>query len=670
MACTSDCLENVCGDGEIGPGEACDDGNTDETDACLNACVAASCGDGHVYGAREECDEGPLNSDTTMCTASCKLATCGDGLVLDGVEDCDDGNLDDFDTCTSICTNIQAPELQLSFSQVKQFEFSWAAVLGAEYYQLHESADGMIPFVQVGGDIMGESVALTMPLHFRIHARYKLLACKGDVCIESPEVEVVSTLAAAVGYFKASNTGINDEFGVSVALSEDGNTLAVGAPREDSAATGIDGDQANDGATNGGAVYVFVRNGGTWSQQAYVKASNTDIGSVFGWRVALSADGNTLAVGARSEDSNATGVGGDQENNDAVGSGAVYVFVRNRGVWSQQAYVKASNTGADDGFGTSVALSGDGNTLAVGARWEDSSATGIDGDQASDADKDSGAAYVFVRTGGVWSQQAYVKASNTDVNDGFGVSLALSGDGNTLAVGAYFEDSGATGIDGDQANHDAANSGAIYVFVRTGGVWSQQAYVKASNTETLDRFGENVALSGDGNTLAVAAPDEDSTATGIDGDQGNSSFMSGAVYVFVRNGESWSQQAYVKASNTNSGDNFGSGVALSEDGNVLAVGARGESSDATGIGGNQASDTNENSGATYVFVRDGGIWSQQAYVKASNTDSGDAFGINVALSGDGNTVAVAAAVERSNATGVGGDQANNLASGSGAVYLY
>ncbi|OGA88286.1 MAG: hypothetical protein A2Z90_23140 [Burkholderiales bacterium GWA2_64_37] len=474
-----------------------------------------------------------------------------------------------------------------------------------------------------------------------------------------------------MGYFKASNTGAGDQFGYGVALSGDGNTLAVGVLLEDSNATGINGDQANDAASQAGAVYVFTRSGSTWSQQAYVKASNTQSGDRFGTSVALSGDGNTLAVGAHLEDSNATGINGDQANNSANNAGAVYVFTRIGSTWSQQAYVKASNTGADDHFGFSVALSDDGNTLAVGAYWEASNATGINGDQANNSASAAGAAYVFIRSGSTWSQQAYVKASNTQSGDLFGTSVALSRDGSTLAVGAYWEASNATGINGDQANNSASAAGAVYVFIRSGSTWSQQAYVKASNTQSGDLFGFSVALSSDGSTLAVGAFWEASNTTGINGDQANdAASQAGAVYVFIRSGSTWSQQAYMKASNTQSGDRFGTSVALSGDGNILAVGGYGEASNANGINGNQANNSASAAGAAYVFIRSGSTWSQQAYVKASNTGANDYFGHSVALSGDGNTLAVGAISEASNATGINGNPADNSASNSGAVYVY
>ena len=157
------------------------------------------------------------------------------------------------------------------------------------------------------------------------------------------------------------------------------------------------------------------------------------------------------------------------------------------------------------------------------------------GDQADDSAEDAGAVYVFVRDGqNVWSQQSYIKASSPDWVNEFGWSLALSQDGTLLAVGAPGEAGGTTGIGDDLGGISAEYAGAAYVFVRDGqSAWSQQAYVKASNTEFLDYFGYSVALSGDGTHLAVGAPGEDSSATGIGGDQlDDSAPDSGAVYLY------------------------------------------------------------------------------------------------------------------------------------------
>jgi hypothetical protein len=197
---------------------------------------------------------------------------------------------------------------------------------------------------------------------------------------------------------------------------------------------------------------------------------------------------------------------GSTPDETALGAGAVYVFTRSTGVWAQQAYVKASNTEASDQFGYSIALSGDGNTLAGGAYTEDSAAIGIDGDQTDNTADSSGAVYVFTRSTGIWSQQAYVKASNSEAGDNFGISsLALSSDGNMLAVSSPSEASNSLGINGGVTDNSALWSGAAYLFARNGGVWSQQAYIKAPNTEAEDRFGQSVALAGDGSVLAVGA---------------------------------------------------------------------------------------------------------------------------------------------------------------------
>ncbi|MBA3471087.1 MAG: integrin [Herpetosiphonaceae bacterium] len=466
-------------------------------------------------------------------------------------------------------------------------------------------------------------------------------------------------------YLKASNTQSEDLFGYAVAI--DGDTVVVGVNQEDSAAIGVDGNQQDNSADGAGAVYVFVRSNAqgapAWSQQAYLKASNTDAGDNFGYAVAV--DGDTIVVGAWREASAATGVNGNQQDNTAFGSGAAYVFVRSNAqgapAWSQQAYLKASNTDADvgDQFGAAVAI--DGDTIVVGAYGEESGASGVNGNQQENTAPMAGAAYVFVRTNTAWIQQAYLKASNPEANDIFG--LAVTVDSDTIVVGAYIEDSAATGVDGNQQDNSSSGSGAAYVFVRTGTVWSQQAYLKASNTNSFDLFGCSVAI--DGDTIVVGAWHENSGATGVNGDQQDTSVASsGAAYVFVRTGTVWSQQAYLKASNSGYGDLFGS---VNLDGNTIVVGSIREDSAATGVNGNQADNSSSNAGASYVFTRTGTVWSQLAYIKASNSDSDDQFGAAVAV--EGSTIVIGATTEASSAIGVDGNQQDNTAFNAGAAYI-
>jgi len=441
-------------------------------------------------------------------------------------------------------------------------------------------------------------------------------------------------------YLKAANRGSLDAFGTAVAVS--GETAVVGAPYECSNATGVNANGYNESALDAGAAYVFVRSGGLWVQQAYLKASNAGAHDSFGWSVAISGD--TIVVGALLEDGSATGINGDQASDDAVASGAAYVFTRSGGTWTQQAYLKASNSQAADLFGSAVAVSG--NTVVVGANREDSNATGVNGNGASNSADRSGAAYVFSRTGSTWTQQAYLKASDTAIAAEFGGSVGISG--TSIVVGAPL------------ANGD---SGAIYLFNRSGSTWSQAARLTASNAAPAARFGYSVAISGD--TVAAGASGEASAATGVNGNQGDSSAPgAGAAYVFQRAGASWLQQAYLKPSNTGAADCFGETLCL--DGDKLVVGAFGEDSPASGVDGNGSGNTAESSGAAYYFSRTAGAWMQEGYLKASNTETGDWFGAAVAVSGD--TILIGSERECGSGVGVNGVQNGNGATGSGAVY--
>jgi len=321
-------------------------------------------------------------------------------------------------------------------------------------------------------------------------------------------------------FVKAAIPGESDLFGDVIALS--GNTLVVGAFREDgSLVAGIPNEMDNS-APDAGAVYVFVRDENGWTQQAYLKASNAEAGDFFGG--ALSISGDTLIVGARNEGSHAVGINADQNDNSAPRSGAVYVFVRENGVWSQEAYLKASNAESQDFFGISVSL--DGDLLAVGASWEAGGTAGVGGDETDNSIPKAGAVYVFARENGVWSQEAYLKSSHPE-DDRFGGSVALSG--NLIAVGATSEDGGSTGVGGNPLDNSKSGAGAVYLFRKDAGIWAQEAYIKASNSDRGDRFGSSLDL--EGTTLIVGSPQEAGGSTGVDGDEAdNSKISSGAVY--------------------------------------------------------------------------------------------------------------------------------------------
>ncbi len=497
-----------------------------------------------------------------------------------------------------------------------------------------------------------------------------LAACAPD---PGTEVRTPSTETTApsgwnqVGYIKARSPGAADQFGHAIALSADGTTLAVGAPMDPSPVTGVhadDPDPSDDSAYSSGAVYVYERAGEGWSQQAFIKASNTGSNDQFGAALALSGDGNTLAVSAHFEDSEARGVNGDPDDDSLSQSGAVYVFTRTGSTWSQDAYIKASNTGEPeegDTFGYSVALGDDGRTLAVGAPSEDSAASGVDGNESDNSAIAAGAVYVFARPGdGTWSQQAYIKTSNPRANVLFGYSVALDGSGGTLAAGAYDEDGG---------------RGAVYIFTRSGDRWSEQTRLQASNAEPGDSMGAWVAISDDPITVAAGAADEDSFLTGPNpGDQGGADQITntsaGAAYVFAAAGETWSQQAFIKASNAGHEDWFGVRLALSGDGNTLVVGAPNEDSASTAFAGDQDDDSAQEAGAVYVYTASGGIWNDPVYVKGSNTEEFDEFGSSVALNRDGTVLAVGARFEDSASGDFNVNEADNGAPDSGAAYVF
>lgn len=316
----------------------------------------------------------------------------------------------------------------------------------------------------------------------------------------------------------ASDAGAADSFGIAVAIS--GDTAVIGAHRDD------------DNGSDSGAAYVFIRSGTTWSQQQKLAASDGALNDLFGFSVAVSGD--TVVISAHLDD--------DAGNN----SGSAYVFTRSGTTWSQQAKLTAGDAAANDNFGRSVRV--DGDTAVIG----------VDGDD--DNGNASGSAYIFIRNGTTWNQQAKLTASDGAEFDSFGWSVALSGD--TVIISAI--------RDAD----NGSSSGSAYIFTRSGTTWSQQAKLTASDGAENDRFGESVASSGD--TVIISARDDDN---------GNDS---GSAYIFTRSGTTWSQQAKLTADDSTAGDLFGWSVAVS--GETAVIGAPSDD------------DNGSNSGSAYVFT--------------------------------------------------------------------
>jgi hypothetical protein len=374
----------------------------------------------------------------------------------------------------------------------------------------------------------------------------------------------------------AANGAATDYLGQSVFLSGDGLTALVGAYQDDTPA-----------GANAGSAYVFVRSESSWSQQAQVTAGDGAAGDNLGIAVSLSSDGNTALVGSSGDD---TPAGTD--------AGSAYVFGRSGGSWSLQAKLTAADGEASDDFGISVSLSGDGSTALVGAFFEDTPAA------------NTGCAYVFVRSGSSWTQQAKLTVADGAVGDYFGCSDSLSGDGNTALVGAYNDDTPA-----------GANAGSACVFVRSGSSWSQLPKLTASDGAANDSFGSSVSLSSDGATALVGASGDDAAA----------GLNVGSAYVFVWDGSTWSEQSKLTAADGAFNDYFGCSVSLNSDGSAALVGANGDDT----LAGADA-------GSAYVFVRSDTTWSEQAKLTAADAAAADSFGFGVSLADSGDMALVGA----------------------------
>jgi hypothetical protein len=328
-------------------------------------------------------------------------------------------------------------------------------------------------------------------------------------------------------------------------------------------------------------------------QQAKFTDATNDAGASFGWSVALSADGDTALIG------------GPDDAAVASEDGAAWVFTRSGSSWTQQAKLidTLDNAGATSDaaarFGYSVALSADGNTALIGGESDSAVAT------------DDGAAWVFARSGSAWNQQAKLTDATNDAGAEFGYSVALSADGTTALIG------------GPDDSAVAADDGAAWVFTGSGSTWTQQTKLTDTTNDAGAEFGYRVALSADGNTALIGGPHDAAVASD-----------DGAAWVFTGSGSSWTQQAKLidtldnAGATSDAGANFGTGVALSADGNTALIGGPDDSVVAT------------DDGAAWVFTRSGSTWTQQARLTDATYDAGARFGYSVALSTDGTSALI------------------------------
>lgn len=333
-----------------------------------------------------------------------------------------------------------------------------------------------------------------------------------------------------------------------------------------SGTTAVVGSTYDDlpGVSHAGTAIVYVPSGsGTYVEQAVLSAADPTPNSFFGIAVAISA--NTIAVGCTH--------GWDNSGNPDVGS--VYVFVRSGTTWTQQAKLFETTGGPLKSYGYSLSLSGD--TLAVGARWDD-----------HDGLTNAGAVYVYTRTGTTWTLEQELTASDADNYDTFGFSVSLSGE--SLAVGSYLKDRA--------PNPDA---GGVYVYTRAAGTWTEQAALEGAGATLSEQVGYAVALEGD--LLVAGAP-------GLDGAGVTDR---GGARVFTRAGTAWTEVATLFAADSLAGDQLGDSLAL-ESGTLV-------------MGASQADiGALVDAGAFYVFTGSGATWTERTKGQPTTPAAGALFG--------------------------------------------
>lgn len=564
------------------------------------------------------------------------------------------GIMADQDLSIPVTCRIATARLNdLTFPDIKTFGFSWANVDDANHYILEEDPDGAegpAGYSQLAQITAQQDTTLSyqhrVPLHERLNAQYLLSTCysgdatdchDGTPLVIDTESKAIDHLVDAIGYVKASDTknaGDSDQFfGYSISLTDDGTWLAVGAPQRDLVSS------STEKHSNAGAVYLYHYTpevGWLWQTKLLSKAPTT--GGQFGVAVSLSGDGSYLAVGETGRNSS---------------KGAAHIYQQDdSNNWQLATTLTATNADKDDHFGTVLSFNKDGTTVAIAAPDEDSKATGVNGKQDNNGAEESGAVYIVERDPDKsWSAQAslhrtYIKAAVTETSgDNFGLALSLSGDGSTLAVGAPFNDN----------DEESRDSGAAFLYRHTPDQtdrWQAVATITVNNAAGGLQFGSALSLNEDASVLAVTAWHSDD---------------SGSVYLYRGSAQSasWGFEQEIRPEHLIANSGFANALSLSNDGTKLAIGGsfilmhRGtirvsSAADSSSYTGIQAFDVTASldggkpeSGAAYLYKYASSGWQPELYIKAPNTDGGDHFGVAIALSADGGTLAVGAISEDS-----------------------
>jgi hypothetical protein len=506
-----------------------------------------------------------------------------------------------------------APHLTVG-TDIKQLIFDWDGVSGATHYRLLQKV-GSGSFRTLIDNIPASNTQATLSVAVHLHSwsllRYAVAACDSSGCTNSNTVFPQNLKADAIGYFKASNTEtipryFGDGFGYFLVLSDDGRTLAVSALSEDSNATGVNGNQANNSSAWSGAVYVFRRVTGGWRQQAYIKAPVNQPDQAFGmnWAsqnppLAFNADGSLLAVGATR-----------QNVSEHVAAGSVYIY--RRSPWLQRWTLVATLTSPAPqvmaNFGATLDMSLDGRTLKV--------------DEVGPFSETPPRTHVFVLRDATWQHAATLQPG---VPGRQCPITRLSRDGDTLV----------------SACNSAATAGAqLETRKRVGDTWMQVA----EQPLPYDLSHSGLVLDEQGGAMGLQEVD----------DQGNYTVglyqWTGADWVRERQFTPLGPDGFV------GNYAYGSVLSLNRAGNLLAIANPGEG----GIGAINLWRRDD-------LAR---TWSLRGVINAPNPGSMDIFGSALSFCGTGQALAIGAGQEDRNARGINGDRTNNASTDAGAAYLY
>lgn len=552
-----------------------------------------------------------------------------------------------------------APEnLSITPEPVKQFIVSWDLVEDSTYYRLYENTDGMSGYQLVADDITETSYAFEVALYEKLNASYLVQACnEGGCSVDSDAVYVGDNLNDAIGYFKppvtaSSSAGLGQLYG-GFAMSADGNTLAVNISLdlEGREITSGNADAEMEDASS--AIYIYRKN-----DQGWLKTDTIEVDYVTFSDMTLSADGNVLVVGDIFDGSGSLGVRDAPGTGSLPYSGAAHIY-RYADSWQREAFVKPSILRENDRFGDQVQLSHDGNTLFVSATFDKVLATGVHYENLSSLTTMNvgyvGAVYAFTYTNNGWVEEAYIKGNNTELtvpSASLGSSLAVSADGQTLAVGdsgyaesptekiyssvhfykyiegtwqaagmmnspnpeqgSAFGAAVALSADGSvlavsesydlRFSYPDRSMGRLHMYERADAdTWELVKTITPPEGLRANRFGSSLAMSGDGAKLAVCAPSENYGGVGISEQPANETTgWHGVAYIFSQE-DDWVNSVYVQAPHLNASQGFCEQIALSEDGDTLAIGAPREDGSAEGINGGAFDTDAPNSGALYLY---------------------------------------------------------------------